>query len=70
MFKTIEDAALAVDEMFNQAFENAGRTYSLLHLSQAAPLIFNLQLLAAMIVLMTAATRMTDQKVQKMRTRN
>jgi hypothetical protein len=69
MFKTIEDAALAVDEMFNQAFENAGRT-SLLHLFQTAPLIFNLQLLAAMIVLMTAATRMTDQKVQKMRTRN
>jgi regulator of nonsense transcripts 2 len=25
MAKTIEEAALAVDDMFNQAFENAGR---------------------------------------------
>lgn len=33
VFKTIEEASLAVDEMFNLAFENAGRMCSLSLLS-------------------------------------
>ncbi len=28
MFKTFEEAAVAVDEMFSVAFQNAGREYS------------------------------------------
>jgi len=32
LFKTIEEAAVAVDEMFQIAFQNAGRTSALTHL--------------------------------------
>jgi hypothetical protein len=31
MFNTFEEAAIAVDEMFNAAFQNAGRELNLFH---------------------------------------
>lgn len=69
MYKTLEEAAVAVDEMFNLAFQNSGSLLSstINILMQILNILHFFQWPPPRIVVKTAETKAIDQQSKKMR---